>query len=221
MRRARSRRVLAASRLGRERPWRRCRQGRAWQQRRLTVVSTPSARAGAFFGLQNGFSNSNAPPLCKPRYMTWALFTKVKQQSRGGFRVRRRAGGDQRISRQPSCAGRGGREESGSSVHGSLQRRLERARRREPLQFVVAADELGVDKNLRHGRPAGRLLQKLLDRPVPRFAESVQFRYIEAQTTNRRQRADRVLRVGSVRFTEDDASVTQRELFSHQGLWVV
>ena len=99
-------------------------------------------------------------------------------------------------------------EVSGSSVHGGLQRRLERARRREPLQFVVAADELGVDKNLRHGCPTGLLLQKLLDRPVPRFAESVQFRYVEAQTTNRTKRADRVLRVRSVCLAEDDASVT-------------
>ena len=92
-------------------------------------------------------------------------------------------------------------------MHRGRQRRLERARRREPLHIVVASDEFGVDEDLRHGRPSGRLLENLLNRPVARFPDAVQLRYVEAQATNISQQTQRVLRVGSVRLAEDDGGV--------------
>ena len=92
-------------------------------------------------------------------------------------------------------------------MHRGLERGLEGARRREPLHIVVASDEFGVDEDLRHGRPPGRLLQELLDGAVARLPDAVQLRYVEAQATNISQQTQRVLRVGSVRLAEDDGGV--------------
>ena len=95
-------------------------------------------------------------------------------------------------------------------MHRGLQRRFERARRREPLDVIVAADEFTIHKYLRHGRPTGPLLQKLLNRPVARFPDTIEFRYVEAQTPDLTKHAQRVLRVGSVRLAEDDGGVSDR-----------
>ena len=90
------------------------------------------------------------------------------------------------------------------------ERRLEAARRREAFHIVVASDELGIDEDLRHGGPPGRLLEELLDGPVARFPDTVQLRYVKAQATNISQQTQRVLRVGSVRLAEDDGGVSDR-----------
>ena len=106
-------------------------------------------------------------------------------------------------------------------MHRGRQRRLERARRREPLDVVVAADEFTIHKDLRHGRAAAPLLQKLLNRPVARFPDTIELRYVHAQTPDLTKHAQRVLRVGSVRLAEDDDRVAEREFLSHQRVWVV
>ena len=89
---------------------------------------------------------------------------------------------------------------------------LERAGRREPLHIVVAADEFIIHEDLRHGRPTGPLLQKLLNRPVARFPDTIELGDIHAQTPDLTKHAQRVLRVGSVRLAEDDGRVSEREL---------
>ena len=111
-----------------------------------------------------------------------------------------------------SRAGRHVGSPDSPSVYCDLQRRFERARRREPLDVIVAADEFTIHKYLRHGRAAASLLQKLLNRPVARFPDTVQLRYVKAQATNISQQTQRVLRVGSVRLAEDDGGVAEREL---------
>ena len=97
-----------------------------------------------------------------------------------------------------------------SSVYRGRERGLEAARRREAFHIVVASDELGIDEDLRHGGPPGRLLQKLLDGAVARFADHVELDDVEAQASNRAQHAQRVLRVRSVTLRKDHRSVAHR-----------
>ena len=136
------------------------------------------------------------------------LFTEVIR-NKGGSNVPRspvcgRAGGGQ-TSLVPAVIGVGSPDSS--SVYRGRERGLEAAGRREAFHIVVASDELGIDEDLRHGRPSGRFLENLLNRPVARFPDAVQLRYIEAQATNISQQTQRVLRVGSVRLAEDDGGV--------------
>ena len=108
-------------------------------------------------------------------------------------------------------AGRHWCRESGfASVHRGLERRLERAGRREAFQIVVASDELEIDEDLRHGRPSGRLLEQLLDGPVARLAEHVKLGDVHAQTIDLTKHPQRVLRVGSVTLREHDSGVSDR-----------
>ena len=110
-------------------------------------------------------------------------------------------------------AGRHWCRESGfASVHRGLERRLERARRCEPLHIVIASDEFGVDEDLRHGCPPGRLLEQLLDGTVPRLANHVQLGDVHAQTIDLTKHPQRVLGIGSVALREDDGCVPKREL---------
>ena len=84
---------------------------------------------------------------------------------------------------------------------------LEPAGRARRFTIVVAANKLAIHEDLRHGGPPGRLLQKLLDGPVARFADHVKLDDVEAQASNRAQHAQRVLRVRSVTLREDDGGV--------------
>ena len=110
-------------------------------------------------------------------------------------------------------AGRHWCRESGfASVHRGLERRLERARRREAFHIVVASDEFGVDEDLRHGRPPGRLLEQLLDGAITRLANHVELGDVHAQTIDLTKHPQRVLGIGSVALREDDGGVPKREL---------
>ena len=95
-------------------------------------------------------------------------------------------------------------------MYRGLERGIERAGRREAFHIVVAANELAIHEDLRHGRPAAPLLQKLLNRPVARFPDTVELGDVHAQTPDLTKHAQRVLRVGSVRLAEDDGGVSDR-----------
>ena len=99
-----------------------------------------------------------------------------------------------------------------SSVYRGLKRGIERAGRREPLHIVVASDEFGVDEDLRHGRPPGRLLEQLLDGAITRLANHVELGDVHAQTIDLTKHPQRVLGIGSVALREDDGAVPKREL---------
>ena len=97
-------------------------------------------------------------------------------------------------------------------MHRGLERRLERARRCEPLHIVIASDERGVNEELRHGRSPAPLLEQLLDGAITRLTDHVQLGDVHAQTIDLTKHPQRVLGIGSVGLREDDGCVAECEL---------
>ena len=85
------------------------------------------------------------------------------------------------MSHAPAVIGVGSPDSS--SLYRGRERGLEAARRREAFHIVIASDELGIDEDLRHGGPPGRLLEELLDGAITRLANHVELGDVHTETT--------------------------------------